>query len=253
MDLVFDKGSLDSPRGHALLYFRNPNEPDAVWVTYVVILPITVDVSKYVPPFLMSQVGELGATDLSAFAFPPAPERLDSYSVMEELAKRREDDILFAGNLDPADVASAMMSINEAVQSYAARCGEVVGASSEASTSEPDQEPGISVNEVLYGLMSDADRLSELTKLVGRLRFALDGAEPELAKEAETEISVLSEHLPANHGIPQLLGAVKSKDANAATLADLYLQRCFHLVREEYTQVGESDARIRELEGEEAT
>ena len=253
MDLVFDKGSADSPKGHALLYFRSPSEPDVVWVTYVVILPITVDVSKYVPPFLMSQVGDVGATDLSAFAFPPAPERLESFSVLEVLAEGRGDDILFAGNVDPADVASAMMSINEAVQSYAEKCGKVVAASSDANDSDSDEGQGVSVNEVLYGLMSDADRLTELTKLVGRLKFAVDGHEPEIAKEAETEIGVLSEHLPANHGIPQLVGAVKSKDTNAATLADLYLQRCFHLVREEYAQVGEADAKIRELEGEEAT
>ena len=46
MELVFDRGDRGSPKGHALLYFRSPDDPEAVWVTYIVILPITVDVSK---------------------------------------------------------------------------------------------------------------------------------------------------------------------------------------------------------------
>ena len=66
MDITFDRGSSDRPKGHALLYFRSSSDPDQIWVTYLVILPITVDVSKYVPPFLMNQVGEMGPKDLSA-------------------------------------------------------------------------------------------------------------------------------------------------------------------------------------------
>ena len=106
MELVFDRGDRGSPKGHALLYFRSPDDPEAVWVTYIVILPITVDVSKYVPPFLMNQVNELGPTDLSAFAFPPAPERLGSYSEMEAIAAQRDDDVLFAGATDATDVSA---------------------------------------------------------------------------------------------------------------------------------------------------
>ena len=59
MEIQFDRGDRDKPRGHALLYFRNKSDPDEVWVTYVVIMPISVDISKYVPPFLMNQVGDL--------------------------------------------------------------------------------------------------------------------------------------------------------------------------------------------------
>ena len=73
MDIIFDRGSRDQPKGHALLYFRSDSDPDEVWVTYVVILPISVDVTKYVPPFLMDQVAQMGPKELSAFAFPPRP------------------------------------------------------------------------------------------------------------------------------------------------------------------------------------
>ena len=115
MDILFDRGSKDQPKGHALVYFRSSADPEEIWVTYLVVLPIAVDVSKYVPPFLINQVGELGATDLTAFAFPPAPERLGNYSALTELAATRDDDILFAGTLNPSDVPSAMMSVKSAM------------------------------------------------------------------------------------------------------------------------------------------
>ena len=69
MDVIFERGSQDKPKGHALLYFKSSINPDELYGTYLIILPINVDIGKYVPPFLMSQVGDLGPKDLSAFAF----------------------------------------------------------------------------------------------------------------------------------------------------------------------------------------
>ena len=246
MDIVFDSGSKERPKGHALLYFRSSSDPDEIWVTYLVILPISVDVSKYVPPFLMNQVGELGPKELSAFAFPPAPERLGDYGTLEEMASQRDDDILFAGTVDPTDVPSAMMSINEAVQRYAEMYSQVYAGPGDAGPE--DEAAGVGVNEVLYGLMSEADKLSELTKLVGRLRFAIEGSDSSLIKEAEDDINLLARHLPDNSNIQELVQAVKSSDARGAELADLYLQRCYHLVLEEYGKLGQVEKKIGEME-----
>lgn len=77
MEIIFEKGSEEKPKGHALLYFRSSSDPEELWASYLVVLPIAVDLSKYVPPFLMNQVGELGPKELSAFAFPPAPEKAE--------------------------------------------------------------------------------------------------------------------------------------------------------------------------------
>ena len=57
MDLQFEMGDSENPRGHALVYFSDTGTA-LYFASYVVLLPITVDVSKYVPPFLMNQVGE---------------------------------------------------------------------------------------------------------------------------------------------------------------------------------------------------
>ena len=178
MDITFERGSKESPKGHAFVYFKSALG-DEIWCTYVVMLPISFDVAKYVPPFLMNQMGDLGPKDLSAFAFPPAPERLESYQYLQDLADIRDDDILYGGTYDSNDVASGMMAVSEAVQEYAGLYGQVMEAQQPATAlGESSAEENLGINEVLYGLMSEPDKLNELTKLVGKLRFAVDGACP---------------------------------------------------------------------------
>ena len=253
MDVKFDKGNPEHPMGHALLYFRSSLDNEEVWATYLVILPISVDVSKYVPPFLINQVGDIGPKDLSAFAFPPAPERLGTYNELEYLAGRRGDDVIYAGIFNPTDVASAMMSINEVVQKYADMYSRLIGKSvgDGELPAQSTVEPGLGVNEVVYGLMGETDKLAELTKLVGRLRFAVEGSDAGLVQEAEDEINLLAHYLPENHGVARLVQAVKSSDISGASLADLYLQRCFHLVKEEYGKLSHIEEKIKQLELEE--
>ena len=248
MEMTFDRGSNERPKGHALLYFRSSSDPEELWATYLVILPISVDISKYVPPFLMNQVGDIGPKELSAFAFPPAPEKVEGHSYLEELAAIRDDDILFGGMFNPADLPSAMMSVNEVVQRYADIYSKLEPAHKLTDDAANQVAEGMGVSEVLYGLMSESDRLSELTKLIGRLRFATEGAEEALVKEAEDDISLLARHLPENNQVPRLVEAAKEGGSRGARLADLYLQRCYHLTQEEYVKLGEVEKEIRALE-----
>ena len=248
MDVVFDRGNREAPKGHALLYFRSNQNPDEIWATYLVILPITVDVSKYVPPFLMNQVGDIGPKDLSAFAFPPAPEIVDSYGFIENLAVARDDDILTAGTINPNDVASAMMAVNDAVQWYADIYTEIVSPEEPAELAADYAATGLGVNEVLYGLMSDTDKLSELTTLVGRLRYAGEGNGESMMREAEGDLTLLSKHMPDNHQVDRLIEMAKLNDKLGIQLTELYLKRCFHLVQEEYVKLGQVEQEIKELE-----
>jgi len=252
MNIEFHRGEQTRPKGHALIYFRSSMNNDEVWATYVVILPITVDVSKYVPPFLMNQMGEIGPKDLSAFAFPPAPEQVSSYAAIEDMAEVRDDDILYAGSYSPTDVTSGMMQITEIVQAYADQYARIAGSSTiGGETNEEDsneESEGLNINDVLYELMSDTDKLSELSKLIGRLRFAVDGSDSHLTNETESEIALIARHLPNSHNIPQLVEAVKSNDSRSAELAEVYLQRSYHLVHEEYAQLVAIESRIKDLE-----
>ena len=71
--------------------------------------------------------------------------------------------------------------------------------------------------------------------------------------EAEADITLLASHLPENNNIQMLIEAVKSKRQNGYELAELYLQRCFHLVQEEYTKLGHLEAKIKKLEAGQTT
>lgn len=253
MNIEFHRGEPTRPKGHALIYFRSSMNTDEVWATYVVILPITVDVSKYVPPFLMNQMGEIGSKNLSAFAFPPAPEQIEGYEALERMAELRDDDVVYAGSYNPTDVTDAMMRISDVVQTYAEGYSDLRGSSmvaSEQSSNESEESgtEGLAINDVLYELMSDGDKLSELSKLIGRLRFAVDGSDGPLIEETESEITLLARHLPDSHNIPQLVQAVKSNDKRSAELADIYLQRSYHLVHEDYAQLAAIESRIKDLE-----
>ena len=146
------------------------------------------------------------------------------------------------------------MLVTDAVQQYAEVYASVVGLPEVAEEGgEAEEETGeASVNEVLYGLMSDGDKLTELTKLVGRLRFSSEGGEVALVKEAEADINVLASHLPGDHQVGRLIDAAKAEDSRGAKLADLYLRRSFHLIREEYVKLGQVETEIKALESDES-
>ena len=246
MAFTFERGSEDNPRGHALIYFQSSHDAGELLATYLVVLPIQVDVSKYVPPFLMNQLGEVGAKELSAFAFPPAPELVSGMDYIESLAKAREDDIIFGGTVSTMDVTSLLGTVNEAVGWYADLCSDPT--EQPGALKDDVDDDGLSVNDVLYGLMSDQDKLSELTRLVGRLRDAVGSGDLALASETRSEIMALGRHLPASHQVTRLAEAAGSVGDNAAKLASLYLQRCFHLMSEEYVKLGQVEEDIRGIE-----
>ncbi len=252
MSVEYHRGDWARPKGHAFIYLRNSLDHDEVWATYVMILPITVDLTKYVPPFLMNQIEEMSADSLRAFAFPPAPELVAGYEAIEQMAGMRDDDILYIGTHNPSDVTGAMGRVNDTLEAYVKEYERIVGSSAggdETPKDEAEEAEGLAVSDVIYGLMSDSDKLSELSKLIGRLRFAVDGSDERLISETETEIALVAGHLPQSHNIPQLVEAVKSNDSRSAELADVYLQRSYHLVHEDYAKLTAIEGRIKELEG----
>ena len=244
MTLSFELGNIESPKGHALLYFKDSVQGD-FYATYIVLLPITVDVSKYVPPFLMNQVGEFGPGDMSAFAFPPAPEQVEGYDYLVDLAKKRQDDLLDGGEVTGTDVSSSMMKVNDVVQEYLELYEEKYEIEA-VTLDESESASELHVNDVLYSMMTEPDRLNELTKLVGRMRFAVESGENSIVKEVESDINALSEYLPETFQIHRLLKWATAVSDESSHITDLYLQRCFHLSREEYKELGEIEAQISE-------
>ncbi|MEE8466098.1 MAG: hypothetical protein V3S68_06425 [Dehalococcoidia bacterium] len=256
MDLIFDRGDPQNPRGHALLYFRVDTEPDTVYATYVVTLPVKSDLTKYVPPFLASHLGSLPLSDLSAFAMPPVPEAVGSYAELERLSELRGDDLIYGGNMFSFDLPRMMETATEAVQVYTSLCSDrlamtgtpAAGAAealadelgqlqetAPAPAPEPVEEPveerddSYNVNEVLFSFMSESDKLTELSKFLGRLRFAVDGSDQAAADEVGDEITVLARHLPEDFRVGDLLDVARDNSPKSSELAKLYIDRCFRL------------------------
>jgi len=249
MDLRFIQGSPQEARGHALLYFDDASQPGRLLATYVVVLPVPVDLSRYLPPMFLSrlQMGHVDFADMSAFAFPPVPEPVDDARHLEALAQQRGDDLIHGGALSGDDLQHGLTVVSEAVQEYA----HLYQASRERAPQPAGDEGGggqLSVNEVLYELMSPHDRLNELSNLLGKLRFALDGPDQTLVEETEAEIRSLAEHFPQHYWVDALVAAARRQDSLGQRLAQLYFERCFRLADEEYDQARRLEEEITRLE-----
>jgi hypothetical protein len=170
------------------------------------------------------------------------------------LSELRGDDLVYGGNMFSFDLPRMMETATEAVQVYSGMCsdaltmtgtpaegaaaaiadelGHVVDAApSAAPAPEPVEEPDDSynVNEVLFSFMSESDKLTELSRLLGRLRFAVDGSDEAMANEVSEEITVLARHLPEEFQVLSLLDVAKDNSEKSSQLAKLYIDRCFRL------------------------
>jgi len=260
MDLIFERGDPQRPKGHALLYFRVSTEPDKVYATYIVTLPVKSDLTKYVPPFLASHLGSLPLSDFSAFAMPPVPEAVDSCEDLERLSRSRDDDLVSGTSMFSFDLPRMMEAVTDAVQSYAAlysqhsdgpsviEAGAVIGL--ESGDNDSAEDKSLDVNEVLFGLMSEKDKLGELSRLLGKLRFAVEGQDSREVDEVTDEIGTLGRHLPESFQVPSLLAVARDASQRGSRLAQLYLDRCFRLADGDLRSAEDLEAQIRSLSSE---
>ena len=264
MDLTFERGDSQRPRGHALVYFRVDTEPDKLYASYIVVLPVKADFGKYVPPFLASHLGNLPLNDFSSFAMPPVPEEVSGHGELERLCELRGDDLVFASSMFSFDLPRMMEGITDAVQSYSQLCtdyydrqglsaaapseGLPAGATPEADAQE-QEDASYSVNEVLLSLMSERDKLAELSRLLGKLQFAQEGSDDSMTGEVTEEITALSRHLPDEFQVLNLLAAAREATGRGSRLAQLYLDRCFRLSDGDTASVYSLEVEIDELRG----
>ena len=262
MDLTFERGDAHRPRGHALVYFRVDTEPDKLYASYIVVLPVKADFGKYVPPFLASHLGNLPLDNFSAFAMPPVPEEISGHGELERLSDLREDDLVFGSSMFSFDLPRMMEGITDAVQSYSQLCADyydrqgLAGApaaeglpSGAPTETEGEEDTSYSVNEVLLSLMSERDKLAELSRLLGKLQFAQEGNDDSMTGEVTDEITALSRHLPEEFQVLNLLAAARESTGQGSRLAQLYLDRCFRLSDGDTSSARALEAQIEELRG----
>ena len=232
MNLSFDKGDPTRPKGHALVYFRVNTEPDKVYATYVVSLPVKADLSKYVPPFLANHLGS---------------------------AQLRDDDLVYADSMFSFDLPRMMESVTEAVQEYSRICDDFFNGDAPVATPLVESNAGevleaedtsFQVNEVLFSFMSENDKLTELSRLLGKLRFAQEGQDSGMGNEASGEITSLARYLPAEFQMTNLLAAAQDASQRGSKLAQLYLDRCFRLSAGDSGSAQDLEEEIQSLEGQ---
>ncbi len=257
--LTFEIGDESSPRGHALLYFGNPRS--GLLATYVVLLPVKMDMSKYLPPMLAAQLGGLASEVLgeggASFAAPPIPEAVESVEPLRRLAELRGDDFIWGGDMVLGDLQAAMHQAAQAVHDYEALYQRYMDANpspppliSDRSLTGSGADPDSSVQHVVYALMSDRDRLAELSKLVGTMRFALESQDNALADETNASLQALGQALPERFWADRVLGAARDSSDAGARLAQLYVERCYRLMEEDFAAVQTLEEQIASLADE---
>lgn len=244
MELRFRRGHADAPAGHALVYFTSATD-SAILATYLVVLPITLQLSKYVPPMLAAQLPLTEMQNVGAVPLPPIPEAVESLAQLERLAELRRDDLIDAGSLNPNDLPRSMGLVGELAHQYASSYDAYL----RAAPAEPAQETvsDTTVSDVIYGLMSEQQKLGELAKLAGQIRYAVEGDDQALIDEATAEVRRLERHLPATYDLEGFLAAARRTDPTGARLSALYLDRCYKLSSEDYPALQSIDDEIRRL------
>ena len=258
MTLEYHIGDSAKPKGHALIYFQDGSNPDRVGASYIVILPVSVDISKYVPPFLAGQVEQLGSGEMSSFAFPPAPEMVPSEKWLRETAANRGDDLLYGGVANLDDVTGLMEVVANISAEYASQYdshasirGESTSQqveSADTGSSLGEAAESTNVNDVVYSMMSEPDLLTELTTLMGRFQYESSGGDTAGASESEAKIRAIGKHVPENRRIDLLIEAATGGSEDSSKRAQLYLERAFAMYREDYTRVGVIEREIQALD-----
>lgn len=247
--LTFERGEQAQPKGHALLYFKDADDVTKLVATYLVVLPVAVDIVKYMPPFLASQARDLSSKGVSAFAFPPVPETSETYERLLQLAEARSDDLLFGGTVNLGQVPYLLTVVNDIVQEYGESFHRYLSSLPTSSRVKAhDDLPTLNVDDIMLEFMSDRERLAEIAKSIGTLRFALDGRDRHQAQDSIKRMEQLARHLSNRYRPTELVTAAKDPSAMGATLVRLFVERCYKLLDDDHNAVRDLDERIRVLQ-----
>jgi hypothetical protein len=247
--LTFRAGDSERPRGHALVFFRDGDSPDDVWATYLVVTPIKMDLGKYIPAAFATQLaGQLSAAVPSAYPLPPVPERFeDGLQALERLAELRGDDLIDGGTLRMSDPLYALQPVTDIGSQYAERCAAFFA--SQAAEAPAREQPSVDVDDLLLQVMPDREKIGRLARLSGTLRYAIDGGDTRQANETIDDMRRVARYLSDKYRSAELIAAAGSTEPRSARLAELYLERCYRLVDEDYAALADLDSRIAELTG----
>lgn len=246
MQLAFERGDPKRPRGHAVVYFRASSDPNTILASYVVVPPISMDFSKFIPPMFAAQLPGLLPSGPQVFPLPPIPEKVESMAWVEALAASREDDLVHCGSVDPMDIQRLLTLMSDVASEY----GKLYENRPQLDDTRPppasDDSPGsgVDVDELFMSLMSDSEKVNRLAKMTGTVRYAVEGNDQSLLAETVQEMERIGKHLAFRYRVDELIAAASDPKPERGRLAELLLQRCYKLAVEEYDSLKALDAEI---------
>jgi hypothetical protein len=235
-----------------LVFFRDGDDADQIWATYLVVAPIKMDLGKYIPAAFASQLaGQLSAAGPSAYPLPPVPEKFEAgLGALERLADLRNDDLIDGGTLRMSDPLHALQPVSDIGAQYAERCASYIESQpleAPASSRSSSGTGGMDVDDLLLQVMPDGEKVGRLARLLGTLRYAIEGGDARLVDETVDEMQRVGRHLTDKYRPMELIESARSSEPRGAQLAQLYLERCYRLVDEDYAAMAELDSKIEQL------
>jgi hypothetical protein len=256
MTIRFLRGDAQAPKGHAIFIARSSADPRVVLATYCVVPPTPFSFAKYLPSFLASQLSQEDLQDATNVPVMPIPPMLEEGSTLEHLqflAERREDDVVDLGTINPRDDAARMQLVAQGCQEYGQYYVNFASTFPREHFIETPQEEEIPLDdldtdELLLQTMSEGQRLAELGKLVGVARYAIEGHDTNLLQDTRKRMTSIARLMPEKYRTTDLISAATDEGERGARLAQLYLERGYKLLNEEYADIPGIERTIRELQ-----
>ena len=215
-----------------------------ILASYLVALPVKLDLSRYVPPMLAGRMPMGQGAMSGAIPVPPIPESVDSIDALRRLATLRDDDLIDGGELHGDSPEQLMAATASAAQRY----GDDYGRFEASVPAATEPVSAGAVPDDTFADMSESDRVRQLVTLVGVLRYAQEGKDTREVRDAEQRIRALGAALPVKYRVDELLDDVsRTGQASNNDLVQLLIERCFLLLNEEYEALPNLESRIRTL------
>ncbi len=257
MTIRFIRGDSQAPKGHALFFARSTADSRTVLATYCVVPPMPLSLAKYLPSFLASQLSPEDlqeATNVPVMPIPPMLEEGNTLERLQMLAEQRDDDLCDIGTVNPKDEGARMQLVAQGCQEYGQFYVNFASSFTQAGNypSIEDETPlpldDLDADELLIQTMTDRQRLAELGKLVGVARYALDGHDEHQLQETRQRMRRIARSLPDKYRGTELTDAAFDPGERGSRLAELYLERAYKLLDEEYADIPGIEKAIRELQ-----
>jgi hypothetical protein len=256
MTIQFLRGDAQAPKGHAIFIARSSADARVVLATYCVVPPTPLSLAKYLPSFLASQLSPedlQDATNVPVMPIPPMLEEGSSLEHLSVLAERRDDDMVDLGTINPRDDGARMQLVAQGCQEYGQYYVNYASTFPKQSFIESPKEEMVPLDdldteELLLQTMSEGQRLAELGKLVGVARYAIEGHDTNLLQDTRKRMTNIARLMPEKYRTADLISAATETSERGSQLAQLYLERGYKLLNEEYADIPGIERTIRELQ-----